>query len=242
MINDDIDDDMNIDDKWLRDFKEQEKDYNDFYKEKPTSINLYFIYVNNQNVVEFFKNDKYLLNQEHIAKSDNAILQKDVLLSIIKKNISLNGRNYKLISLLKFNLDVEPEDIINMTLDKQNGSDYLSSEKEIKDIVFYDTICIFQDINSLFFVYQDRLTINDNKPQGNNDKPMQGNNDKPMQGNNNKPMQGNNNKPTQGNHKPTQCNKTHKNIKKIYLNDTSHHPTKKYTLKNNMNAITIVKI
>ena len=227
MINDDIDDDMNIDDKWLRDFKEQEKDYNDFYKEKPTSINLYFIYVNNQNVVEFFKNDKYLLNQEHIAKSDNAILQKDVLLSIIKKNISLNGRNYKLISLLKFNLDVEPEDIINMTLDKQNGSDYLSSEKEIKDIVFYDTICIFQDINSLFFVYQDRLTINDNKPQGNNDKPMQGNNNKPMQGNHNK---------------PTQCNKTHKNIKKIYLNDTSHHPTKKYTLKNNMNAITIVKI
>ena len=240
MINDDVDDNMNIDDKWLRDFKEQEKDYNDFYKEKPTSINLYFIYVNNQNVVEFFKNDKYLLNQEHIAKSDNAILQKDVLLSIIKKNISLNGRNYKLISLLKFNLDVEPEDIINMTLDKQNGSDYLSSEKEIKDIVFYDTICIFQDINSLFFVYQDRLTINDKPTQGNHNKP-QGNNDKPTQGNNDKPTQGNHNKPTQGNHKP-QGNKTHKNIKKIYLNDTSPHPTKKYTLKNNMNAITIVKI
>jgi len=238
MINDDIDDNMNIDDKWLRDFKEQEKDYNDFYKEKPTSINLYFLYVNNQNVVEFFKNDKYLLNQEHIAKSDNAILQKDVLLSIIKNNISLNGRNYKLISLLKFNLDVEPEDIINMTLDKQTGSEYLSSEKEIKDIVFYDTICIFQDINSLFFVYQDRLTINDNKPQGNYKKPTQGN-DKPTQGND-KPTQGND-KPTQGNNKP-QCNKTHKNIKKIYLNDTSPHPTKKYTLKNNMNAITIVKI
>ena len=170
----------------------QEQKYNDFYREKPTSINLYFIYVNNQNVVEFFKNDTYLLNQEQEQQSPDAILHKDILLSIIKNNISLNGRNYKLVSLLKFNLDVEPEDIINWKLEKKNGSHYLSSEKEIKDIVFYDTIGLFQDINSLFFVYQDKLTIHHN-------------------------------------HK-----KTHKNIKKIYLNNTVASATerkKKYTLK-----------
>jgi hypothetical protein len=184
-------DDLIIDDKWLK----QEQKYNDFYREKPTSINLYFIYVNNQNVVEFFKNDTYLLNQDQAQdqeqQSPDAILQKDVLLSIIKNNISLNGRNYKLVSLLKFNLDVEPEDIINWKLEKKNGSDYLSSEKEIKDIVFYDTIGLFQDINSLFFVYQDKLTIHHNH------------------------------------------NKTHKNIKKIYLNNTSAatERKKKYTLK-----------
>lgn len=148
-------DDLIIDDKWVK----QEKKYNDFYRDKPTSIKLYFIYVNNQNVVEIFKNDTYLLNQEQHTTTD-AIVQKDVLLSIIKNNISLNGRNYKLVSLLKFNLDIEPEDIINWKLEKKNGSDYLSSEKEIKDIIFYDTIGIFQDINSLFFVYQDKLAIN----------------------------------------------------------------------------------
>lgn len=182
-------DDLIIDDKWVK----QEKKYNDFYRDKPTSIKLYFIYVNNQNVVEIFKNDTYLLNQEQHTTTD-AIVQKDVLLSIIKNNISLNGRNYKLVSLLKFNLDIEPEDIINWKLEKKNGSDYLSSEKEIKDIIFYDTIGIFQDINSLFFVYQDKLAINNDD-----------------------------------NHK-----KTHKNIKKIYLNNTVASATerkKKYTLK-----------
>ena len=176
-------DDLIIDDKWVK----QEKKYNDFYRDKPTSIKLYFIYVNNQNVVEIFKNDTYLLNQEQVQ---DAILYKDVLLSIIKNNISLNGRNYKLVSLLKFNLDIEPEDIINWKLEKKNGSDYLSSEKEIKDIIFYDTIGIFQDINSLFFVYQDKLAINNDD-----------------------------------NHK-----KTHKNIKKIYLKNTTERK-KKYTLK-----------
>ena len=182
-------DDLIIDDKWVK----QEKKYNDFYRDKPTSIKLYFIYVNNQNVVEIFKNDTYLLNQEQHTTTD-AIVQKDVLLSIIKNNISLNGRNYKLVSLLKFNLDIEPEDIINWKLEKKNGSDYLSSEKEIKNIIFYDTIGIFQDINSLFFVYKDKLAINNDD-----------------------------------NHK-----KTHKNIKKIYLNNTVASATerkKKYTLK-----------
>ena len=217
-----VNDDMNIDDKWLRDFKEQENEYNAFYKEKPTSIKLYFLYVNKYNVVEFFKNDTYLLNQEQASavqqasasvfrQEMSAVLRKDVLLSIIKNNMCFNSCNYTLVSLLKFNLDVEPEDIINMTLDKQDGSEYLSSEKEIKDIVFYDTISILQDINSLFFVYQDRLTT-----KINND--------------------------TRSNHAKQQHNKTHKNIKKIYINDTkaSH---KKYTLKNNHeSSISIIKI
>jgi hypothetical protein len=165
---------------------------------------MYFLYVNIHNVVEFFKNDTYLINeQQDIANNailNNAILHKDVLMSIIKNNMQLNGNNYKLISLLKFNLDVEPEDIINMTLNKQDGTEYLSSEKEIKDILFYDTVCILQDINSLFFVYQNNLTINTNHNNNNNN---------------------NNN------------NKTHKNVKKIYLNDIkpSNHSNKKYTLK-----------
>jgi hypothetical protein len=141
-----------MDNKWIN----QEKEYNIFYKEKLTSIKLYFIYVNTQDIVEYVKNDTYLFPSPQEEKS---ILQKDVLLSIIKNNMVLNGRDYKLISLLKYNLDIVPEDIIRMKLD---NNDYLSCENEIKNIEFYDTIGIFQDINSLFFVFQERIHI---KPQ-----------------------------------------------------------------------------
>jgi hypothetical protein len=138
-----------MDNKWIN----QEKEYNIFYKEKLTSIKLYFIYVNTQDIVEYVKNDTYLFPSPQEEKS---ILQKDVLLSIIKNNMVLNGRDYKLISLLKYNLDIVPEDIIRMKLD---NNDYLSCENEIKNIEFYDTIGIFQDINSLFFVFQERIHI-----------------------------------------------------------------------------------
>ena len=147
-----ITDTLIMDNTWVN----QEKEYNIFYKEKLTSIKLYFIYVNTQDIVEYVKNDTYLFPSPQEEKN---ILQKDVLLSIIKNNMVLNGRDYKLISLLKYNLDIVPEDIIRMKLDN-NG--YLSCENEIKNIEFYDTIGIFQDINSLFFVFQERIHI---KPQ-----------------------------------------------------------------------------
>ena len=147
------DNDIVMDNTWIH----QEKEYNIFYKEKLTSIKLYFIYVNTQDIVEYVKNDTYLFQSQQQEEEKN-ILQKDVLLSIIKNNMVLNGRNYKLISLLKYNLDIVPEDIIRMKL----GDGYLSCENEIKNIEFYDTIGIFQDINSLFFVFQERIHI---KPQ-----------------------------------------------------------------------------
>ena len=83
MYNDsEIMDTLIMDNKWIN----QEKEYNIFYKEKLTSIKLYFIYVNTQDIVEYVKNDTYLFPSPQEEKS---ILQKDVLLSIIKNNMVL---------------------------------------------------------------------------------------------------------------------------------------------------------
>jgi hypothetical protein len=62
-----------------------------------------------------------------------------------------------LLSLLKFNLDIDPEDVISLAIHKMDGSEYLSSESVLRDIVFNDTVCIFQDINSLFLVYYEKV-------------------------------------------------------------------------------------
>jgi hypothetical protein len=241
-----IDDNMQIDDKWLREIKEKEKDYNEFYKEKPSILKLYFLYVNHFNVAELFKKDTYLFDNANAnamgdnanamgdnanAMGDNAndynanaILPKKDLLSIISKHSILNGRKYKLVSLLKYNLDVEPEDVINMTLYKQDGNEYLSCEKEIKDIIFYDTICIFQDINSLFFVYQDVLNIA--KSVSNVSVSTSTSTSISSQTSITK----------------TPHNKTHKNVKKIYIdnlhNNHNMHPhhnkTKKHPIHMNV--------
>jgi len=145
--------DYEINNKWLKEIKDTEKDYNDFYKEKPTSIKIYYLYVNKENEVSFCKTETYLL---HTTNVKYATLNKDTLITIIKKNSFSNNINYKLISLLKYNLDIDPEDVISLSIHKMDGSEYLSSESVLRDIVFNDTVCIFQDINSLFLVYYEK--------------------------------------------------------------------------------------
>jgi hypothetical protein len=146
--------DYEINNKWLKEIKDNEKDYNDFYKEKPTSIKIYYLYVNKDNEVNFCKTETYLLDTTNVKY---ATLNKDTLISIIKKNSFSNNINYKLLSLLKFNLDIDPEDVISLAIHKMDGSEYLSSESVLRDIVFNDTVCIFQDINSLFLVYYEKV-------------------------------------------------------------------------------------
>jgi hypothetical protein len=65
---------------------------------------------------------------------------------------------------LKFNLDIDPEDIISLAIHKKDGSEYLSSESVLRDIIFNDSVCIFQDINSLFMVYHEKAVAVE-KPQ-----------------------------------------------------------------------------
>ena len=139
--------DEELDNSWVDDFKEKEEDYDDFYKEKPTSIKLFFLYINDSNNIESLKEESYLLDEK-------ATLQKFNLMHIIKNKKKLSDKHYRLISLMKFNITIEPEDISNiLELDNDYGSEFLTSEKNIEDIKFEDTICILQDINALYFIF-----------------------------------------------------------------------------------------
>jgi hypothetical protein len=143
--------DDDIDDSWIKEFKEREDIYNDFYKEETKNIKLYFLYVNTSNTLESVKSDSLILGEKNIVT-------KDQLVSIIKRNQHSNNIRYKLLSLIKFNIDVEPNDILTFIQeDDKNSDSFTTSEKYLNDIKFHDTICMLQDLNSLFFVfYEDK--------------------------------------------------------------------------------------
>ena len=146
-----------LDNSWITKFKEEEENYNDFYKEKPTSVKLYFMYVNRENLIEFIKTETILLNNE-------AKIEKNYLISIIKKNQICHNIKYKLLSLLKFNINIEPLEVLDINTSQNN---YLTIEKYLHDIHFEDTVCIFQDINSLFFIFYEPNTSQYNTTQSN---------------------------------------------------------------------------
>lgn len=153
-----------LDESWIYNFKNEESEYNDFYKEKPTSVKLYFMYINREKIIDIIKTEHFLLN-------DKAKIEKEDLISIIKKYQVCYNTKYKLLSLLKFNIDLEPNDVISntfMTLSDtttQTDIKYMTTEHYIEDIHFKDTVCIFHDINSLIFIFYERNhynTINHN--------------------------------------------------------------------------------
>jgi len=123
--------------------------FHNFYKEEISSIRLFFLYVNSSNTLESIKSDSLILEKE-------GIVTKEQLVSLIKRNQHNNTVKYRLLSLMKFNVDIEPSDVLTF-IEGPDGdnNNFTTSEKYLEDIKFQDTICMLQDLNSLFFVFHE---------------------------------------------------------------------------------------
>ena len=157
-----------FDTSWIDNFKKDNEKYSDFYTEEVTNITLFFIYINNKNDVENLSRDLMILDRKNTV-------MRDQLIQIIKQNQNHNNNNnkykYKLISLLKYNIDIEPEEIYNFINNKDESSfskRFFIQEKYLNDIIYKNTINIFQDLNSLFFIYKETSPISNNKSNNSN--------------------------------------------------------------------------
>ena len=153
-----------FDTSWIDNFKKDNETYSDFYTEEVTNITLFFIYINNKNDVENLSRDLMILDRK------NTVI-RDQLIQIIKQNQIHNNNKYKLFSLLKYNIDIEPEEIYNFINNKDDSSfskRFFIQEKYLNDIIYKNTINIFQDLNSLFFIYKETLPIANNKSNNSN--------------------------------------------------------------------------
>ena len=63
-------------------------------------------------------------------------------------------------SLLRFNMDINPEEINDFVYrenenenENELSSSFITSEKYLNDIKYSDTITIFQDLSSLYFIF-----------------------------------------------------------------------------------------
>ena len=148
-----------LDTSWIDELKKNEQDYNDFYKEPVRSINIYLLYVNKDNELKHIHSDKCLLNERNLLK-------REIIISFIKRYELLYAIHYKLLSLLKYNIDLEPSDIKDFVIEDTNISNkrFLNSEKYLEDIHYKDSINMFQDLNALYFIfYEEKQVMNNTK-------------------------------------------------------------------------------
>ena len=150
---DEDDDDEKIDTEWIDTFKEEENNYNEFYKEPVISIKLYLFNINSKKEVINRNIQKYALN-------NSGILLNTELISLIKQyeidnsnNSDNSNKKYKLNSILRYNIDLNPEEVENYVNYESDNNRFLSVEKYFNHIHFYDSIAMFHELNSLYFIY-----------------------------------------------------------------------------------------
>jgi len=130
---------------WIKDFELMDKEYESFYKEDNHYIHLCYVYVNLSDEIEYTKEDKLLL------RNSNSISREE-LLGILKGNSINNGKKYTILSILKYNIGMEPLEVKKFVTSK-TPENYLYPVKNIDTIPLEQTISMFQDLNDLIIVF-----------------------------------------------------------------------------------------
>jgi hypothetical protein len=148
-----------LDNTWIKEFENTDKMYQDFYVDDIYYVNVNFIYINKNNEIEKIKEEFFFMQKPNI-------ISREEVIGLLKRNMLDKNRSYKILSLLKYNPCLEPEDIpiYLKVIDVKN--DFLVPVKHIDNITFKKTISMFQDLNTLYFLFlekSDSLDINTKK-------------------------------------------------------------------------------
>ena len=141
-----------LDSSWLHEFQKIDKNGISYYKpENLLFTKVHYIYVNgNQEITNLYE-EKYLF------KSPNVLLKED-LIGLIKRNSVVNCKKYSLLSILKYNINIEPHNFNNFFKSKKTEDTFLKSIKNIDDIFFDKSIAMFHDLNDLIIIFLDKST------------------------------------------------------------------------------------
>ena len=144
-----------LDLSWIQDFERIDNEYKIYYTEEISFIRIHSIYLNLNNEIEKMREEKILLKTP-------GILLKEELLSIIKHNSFSNEIKYSLLSILKFNINLEPIHLKTFLRNKNDsiGNTFLHSIKHIDSIKFDKTITMFHDINEILIIFYPKISKN----------------------------------------------------------------------------------
>jgi hypothetical protein len=139
-----------LNDDWINNFEKTDKLYQDFYKDDLYYTNLQIVYINRCSEIEKIKQESFLMTTPNF-------ISREQILEILKKNSNDNGRRYTLLTILKYNVTLDVDDVIGF-LKNNDDNTFLSVVKNIDSIKFERTINMLQDLNDLLFIFYEKST------------------------------------------------------------------------------------
>ena len=133
-----------INTEWISEFETTDKKYESFYKDAVADINIFFMYVDRDCNLFYIKKEKTGLCE--------GTLKKDSLVQLLKNNMMYNNKKYRPISLLKYNITIDPENI-NKLIETPTSYNYLKSQDSIQDLKWDNSIKTLSNLNSLHIIF-----------------------------------------------------------------------------------------
>jgi|LauGreDrversion2_2_1035103.scaffolds.fasta_scaffold01024_6 hypothetical protein len=142
-----------LDTKWIEEFESLDENYKAFYAEDITYIKFHYIYVNKESDIDKMKEETILL------RTPNYISREEIV-GILKKHSKNAEKTYTVLSILKYNIDIEPYDINFFLKNTENNNEniFLKSVTNIDAIPLEKSITMFQDLNDIIIVFYEKGT------------------------------------------------------------------------------------
>ena len=144
------DPESNLDVSWIAEQQRIQNIETNYCREPVTDIQIYSLYINKNSYI-----DKITRKKHDIV--DN-ILTRDAVLGIIQNNKRMASKKYKLMDVLVYNVDLEPQHIQTYS---QTNDIPASSKSFFKVLPIVDeihiphSIFIFHSLSSVFFMYKE---------------------------------------------------------------------------------------
>lgn len=139
---------------WLDEHKRLTDMQQNYMRENMQNIKIHSIYINTKSFIDKIdSNDQDLVT----VGLTHSVLHNEKVLQLVQNNRNrIPGKKYKLLDILVYNIDIEPEHIQNFV---QNSTGYDSSFLKkipiIDDITIPASIFIFHDLNAIYFVFEE---------------------------------------------------------------------------------------
>lgn len=150
-----MDTDENLDDTWIKKFAELDKLYLDFYKDDVYYTDIHFVYINKKNEIVKINQESFLFNKKNY-------ISRDELVGLIKRNSIVDSTRYSIMSILKYNITLEPNEIKRFVSGEDDLASYMIPINNIDTVKYDKTINMFQDLNDLLIVLYEKPATNPN--------------------------------------------------------------------------------
>lgn len=144
------DPESNLDVSWIAEQQRIQNIETNYCREPVTDIQIYSLYINKNSYIEKITRKKHDI-------VDN-VLTRDAVLGIIQNNKRMNSKKYKLMDVLVYHVDLEPQHIQTYS---QTNDIPASSKSFFKVLPIVDeihiphSIFIFHSLSSVFFMYKE---------------------------------------------------------------------------------------